>query len=425
MAVKNVRRYFPGLEGIRAVAALLVLLNHAGIYLGIVGSSLFGVPGKVVLGSVFNRFEVGLPIFFLLSGMLIFRPYALAILEGTARPSVIPYFWRRALRIVPAYWLMTPVALVLLNWSTLTGVWPVLRPLLFLQVYQPNAIPSGMGQTWSLPSEVAFYILLPAFAILAGRSARRATSPDGRTRRLMILLAALITIGLAYTVYTHLPAVGPYPTQFLWLPEYVGFFSGGMILAVLSARAELESPETGIYALMRRPLLCWGIALAAFVAVCTPLAGSATIDYPGVAGGLIAEILYLIFGFFLLMPLTLPGDRSRVIDSIVANPVMLFLGRISYGIFLWQLVFLDGYYKWSHTRLGTGNFWVVISIPLFGSIAVATISYYLVERPLMRLRPRLGRAPSAPSMPVPVIESASNDVDEHACTESPASGQAG
>jgi peptidoglycan/LPS O-acetylase OafA/YrhL len=104
---------------------------------------------------------------------------------------------------------------------------------------------------------------------------------------------------------------------------------------------------------------------------------------------------------------------------------MLFLGRISYGIFLWQLVFLDGYYKWSHTRLGTGNFWVVISIPLFGSIAVATISYYLVERPLMRLRPRLGRAPSAPSMPVPVIESASNDVDEHACTESPASGQAG
>lgn len=402
MAAKNARRYFPGLEGIRGIAAMLVLVNHVGVYTGVIGSSLFGAPGDGVLGAVINRFEVALPIFFVVSGALLFRPYALATLQGDRRPAAGPYYWRRALRILPAYWILTVLALLLLNANALTGVWPVLRPLLFLQVYQKDAIPAGMGQTWSLPTEVAFYILLPPFAALVARFVRRAASVTARARRMLVPLIALIVVGLAFTAYTHLPSMGAYPVPYLWLPEYIGFLAVGMMLAVLSARAELTPKAAGLYGgLVRRPVACWGVAIAALALACTPIAGPSTVDYPGMSDALVVEVLYLIFSGCLVAPLTVPAGRSRTVDATVANPVILYLGRISYGIFLWHVFFLDGYYQWTHATQGKGGFWTLLAISLSGSLIVATISYYAVERPAMRLRPRLGKAPATPSTPTP------------------------
>jgi len=403
MAVKDARRHFPGLEGIRGIACVAVVVNHVAVYTGVINSSLFGAQGKGMIGAIIDRSEVSMPIFFVVSAALLFRPYVLAMLEDSKSPATSPYLWRRALRILPAYWLMTPVALVLLNGSTITGPWPVLRPLLFLQVYQPDALASGMEQTWSLPTEVAFYLLLPVFALLVGRFARKATTVGRRAWRLQVPLVALVVIGLGYTVYTHLPSEGPYPTQFLWLPEYVEFLAVGMIVAVLSVRAELEPSRAGLYTLaMRWPAACWGVALVAFALSLTSIAGPNSVDYPGVSGALVTAILYLICSGFLVAPLTVPDGDSRLVRVVVTNPVSLFLGRISYGIFLWHLIFLDGYYKWSHTRYGTGNFWLVLPLPLFGAIAVATISYYALELPAMRLRPRLGKAPADLSTPVPL-----------------------
>src|SRR5947209_19307560 len=87
---------FPLVDGMRAIAALLVLVVHT--------SFLSGADFGAWYGKYASRFDVGVPIFFAISGFLLYRPFVAAHLEGKAGPRVGDYAWRRFLRIVPAYW---------------------------------------------------------------------------------------------------------------------------------------------------------------------------------------------------------------------------------------------------------------------------------------------------------------------------------
>src|ERR1700734_1532417 len=98
----------PGLDGLRVIAAFAVLLTHVG---GQTGFEFTGTP----MSWIVNRGDIGVPIFFALSGLLLYRPWARAALDGEAGPGVRPYLLKRALRILPAYWLVVIVALVTLN----------------------------------------------------------------------------------------------------------------------------------------------------------------------------------------------------------------------------------------------------------------------------------------------------------------------
>lgn len=397
--MQNVHRFFPELEGIRGVAALLVLLNHVGVYTGVIGSQLFGQPGNAIWAPVLSVAEVGLPIFFVLSGVLLYRPHALGTISGTPRPAAGPYFWRRALRILPAYWVLTVVALVTLNRDAVHGVWEVVRPLLLLQVYEHNVIPAGMGQTWSLATEVAFYLSLPVLAWLLHRWASKAEDAPARTRRIVVPLLGFVVFGFGFAVYTHLPSMGPYPAQHLWPLEWVGFLAIGMILAALSASAEVSQQVWAPYRIaMARPGLCWAGAGVVFLVACSPLTGPHTIDYATMPVALTVQALYLLFTLLLIAPLTAPFQRERLVEVTLANPVMRFLGRISYGVFLWHVVYLEYYYRWTGGQPGSGGFWPVLGAVLALTIVTALVSYVAVERPAMKFRPRLGNAPEAPGV---------------------------
>src|SRR6266516_1997197 len=90
-------RSLPMLDGLRAVAALAVLLTHVAFQTGEVA--------RAAGGAVLARLDAGVAVFFVLSGFLLYRPYALARASGTPRPSIRRYVLRRAARILPAYWL--------------------------------------------------------------------------------------------------------------------------------------------------------------------------------------------------------------------------------------------------------------------------------------------------------------------------------
>ena len=98
---------FPLLDSVRAIAALSVLVFHASFWsqITLTGSD---------LAPFLSRLDVGVTIFFVLSGFLLYRPFVRARLLGTPPPRAIAYGWRRVLRIVPAYWLaLTVIALVI------------------------------------------------------------------------------------------------------------------------------------------------------------------------------------------------------------------------------------------------------------------------------------------------------------------------
>ena len=176
---------FPLIDSLRALAALSVLVYHTG-YASL--ASFVAWYGPVV-----GHLDVGVPLFFAISGFLLYRPFFAARYRGAERPRTRDYMRRRVLRIVPAYWLALTVLAI---YPGLTGVfgsdwW---RYYGFLQIYSLDTILGGLPQTWSLAVEASFYLALPFYAIAIGRICR------GRDRRatVAIELAALALLALAW-----------------------------------------------------------------------------------------------------------------------------------------------------------------------------------------------------------------------------------
>ena len=109
------------LTGIRAIAALLVMATHAAY-----------TTGKYThgyIGLVYSRMEIGVPIFFVLSGFLLFGPWVKAVASDGASPSVRRYAWHRVRRIMPAYVVTVLVAFAIYHWRTAGPIVPAIGPM--------------------------------------------------------------------------------------------------------------------------------------------------------------------------------------------------------------------------------------------------------------------------------------------------------
>ena len=141
---------FPLVDALRAIAALAVLGAHAAFFGG-------AYDGHTALGPYAQRLDVGVTVFFLISGFLLYRPFLLARVDGEAAPATGAYAWRRFLRIVPAYWLALSVTVLALGTPgvfTADGL-PTYYGL--AQTYRTATIGGGLTQAWTLSIELAFY----------------------------------------------------------------------------------------------------------------------------------------------------------------------------------------------------------------------------------------------------------------------------
>ena len=141
--------------------------------------------------------------------------------------------------------------------------------------------------------------------------------------------------------------------------------------------------------LARSPWVCWAVGLAALMVAATPLAGPHDLSTPTDAAAATKNVLYLVVAMAFLLPLTVghaDGGRAR---SILASAPLAWLGRISYGIFLWHLLVLEVVVRLLDQELFTGSWVVTYAATLGGAVLVAAVSYRLLERPVMRLRARV------------------------------------
>ncbi|MEZ0075102.1 acyltransferase family protein [Planotetraspora sp. GP83] len=399
------RQYFPELQGIRAIAVLAVIIVHAGLTAGQLELGFMNYrPSSMAFAVVLERFtRESLPILFALSGFLLYRPFALNAIADAKKPDLGAYAWRRTLRIVPAFWLVAIIMMLTIGRDMVTGFWFAVKVLLMQHAWQ-GAIPSGLESTWSMTTEVAFYVFLPPFAWLAAKFARRTADPAGRARRILVLIGLLILIGYAFSVWTHRASLPPWSPDGQWPPAWIGYLAVGMALATLSAAAE-TSPNAvlGPYRLVAKyPGWCWGAALIVTILFCfSPVGGQGTADYPTVANILFDQPIDLLLVFLLMAPLTVPGVRSKALNTVLTVKPLQFIGKISYGMFLWHIPFL---YFWAGGLLSMDgtfpNYPLTLVIVLGGSFLAALVSYYLVEKPALRLRNTFGKASSQPSMPV-------------------------
>jgi len=189
-----------------------------------------------------------------------------------------------------------------------------------------------------------------------------------------------------------------------WLPANLDLFALGMGLAVVRAWSEArDEPVPILERIGRVDWLWWLLAALCFHAV------TFWIGLPDrlvlVLGGkaFARELLYSLTALFLLIPAVFGPQHRGVVRRFLQVGPMVYLGMISYGIYLWHQAFIDKVHQWggwSHNPLPNGPFLETLIPALALTILVATASWYLVEAPLLRRkdRPLFGRrAPGAPA----------------------------
>jgi peptidoglycan/LPS O-acetylase OafA/YrhL len=312
------------LTGLRGVAALLIVGTHAAYGTGQLSNG--------YLGALYARMEVGVPIFFALSGFLLFRPWVWAASAGKPPPSLRRYAIRRLRRIAPAYLAVVLVAYALYEvrhagpnpGHTWAGL---LAHLTLTQIYQPvyfYVMHHGLTQTWSLAVEFAFYALLPALAwlLLTGLC-------KGRWRP-GLLLAGLGLLGGITPAWLWLHhATDWLPSSAgMWLPAHLVYFVSGMVLAVLQVIGGR------VKFVIAAPLGVLG-----FLAVSTPIAGDVATGAATLWQNVVKVALYA--GIAGAAVATLALDQGNGFERLLNARPVVWLGEISYEVFLLHVIMME------------------------------------------------------------------------------------
>ncbi|MFR9750464.1 acyltransferase family protein [Nocardia sp. 004] len=370
------RTFLPALEGMRGMAALGVLLTHVAFQTGAVNTP--------ILGRVWGRFDMTVAVFFALSGFLLWRPHAAAARGLGSAPTVGYYLRHRAARILPAYWVVVCVVLVLLPGAARTAgpqVW--VSNLALLQVFIPLTLTDGLTQMWSLSVEVAFYLVLPLLAL----TLVRLRGPVARMRVPILLTTALLGLG-----WNLLPVPTPEGIHAdNWLPGYLPWFLAGMVLAELGCYSVRLSPWWKIAANQR---VMWSVALLAFALSATDLAGPAGLTRAEPWQYVFKVGFGTIIGFTLLAPLVLREPATRA-HRWLESPVAAMFGRWSYGIFIWHLAVLSIVFPVFGIVPFHGDFGYVLVLTIAITLPVAAASYALIEDPVRRWARARDQVPSS------------------------------
>jgi peptidoglycan/LPS O-acetylase OafA/YrhL len=353
--VGGVRSFLPAVEGMRACAAMGVVVTHVAFQTG---------HSSGVSGRLFGRFDLAVAVFFALSGFLLWRGHAAAARDLGSRPRTGHYLRSRVVRIMPAYLVAVVVILSLLPDSDHASLTVWLANLTLTQIYVPLTLTGGLTQMWSLSVEVSFYLALPVLALLARRIPVAARVP---------VIAALGALSWAWG-WVPLAHAGSGINPLNWPPAFFSWFAAGMLLA--------EWVHSGIglpHRLARRRVLMAIVAVLAYLVAASPLAGPEGL-IPGTATQFaVKTAMGSLVAFALVAPLVL--DRLDTPHRVLGTTGMVTLGRWSYGLFIWHLAALAMVFPVIGTFPFTGRMAEVLVLTLIFGWAIAAVSYALVESP--------------------------------------------
>jgi peptidoglycan/LPS O-acetylase OafA/YrhL len=375
---------FPLFDGLRALAALSILVYHTGT-LSRAGE------GEAGLSPYLARLNVGVAIFFVISGFLLYRPFLAARAGSSPRLRWRDYARRRVLRIVPAYWVALTVLAIYPGLPGMFGAhWWVYYA--FGQDYSQSTVIQGLGPAWSLGCEVVFYALLPLIAAgMAHLAAWRGRRFSWILELSVLFCLSLLSGGWRAYVDSHLGTpTSTFASTFAW-------FALGMALAVVNF--ELSRRPRALERVARYAWLGWVVAPVAYVAMCRGLGLSSAFVFAQkttVAQDLGVYALSGVLAAALAVPAAFARSPSGAVNRILSARPVAWLGLISYGVFLYHFPIaqkLNGGYTTGGDA--TVRFvWLTAATAALAVIAGA-LSYYVIERPLLHLKERRVRSPRA------------------------------
>jgi peptidoglycan/LPS O-acetylase OafA/YrhL len=245
--------------------------------------------------------------------------------------------------------------------------------------------------------------------------ARAAGNRAAILRQEALALAGLFAFSLLWQVVVlwNGPAEQVVVTPYLQaLPAYLDHFALGMGLAVLVAwLEERRTRPAAVRLLDRAPALSWLVALVAFWVVSTQIGIGDRLFEPYTRWQQIGRHeLYALIALAVMLPAIIGSPERGLVRRVLANRALIWLGTISYGIYLWHVTVIRLLERWDYKSVAPIHPYLAwIGAALVGAVAVAAISWYLVERPLIgwgnRRRPASVAARSAGQPAPAAIES--------------------
>lgn len=377
----------PGADGLRAIACLLVVWHHTAQKLNPEGVS----PLVSVLHFLGMRGEVGVSLFFVLSGCLLSIPFWASFVEGKPFPSIKKYAANRAARIAPAFWLNLIICSILavsvfnlgFNWQKFSSAF------LFINSYNYSTFfPTELnGPLWSIGLEVSCYVLLPLVLYVIFKTAKST----------VLAFAGLITAIVA------LQALNPLLIQIFmtsndqkgwefgldggakqWLPYWnIGSFLTQFLIGSLAALiiVQLRAKQTGANQLFDLGFVASALGATLLVILrLIPGAPDSFTHQPYVSP---------FFALFMSVALVC-ASHSVYVSRLLDNRVFSWLAKLSFGIYLWHMVVIEiiarKFIK-DYVYFGLHDVWqwvLISAIVLATSIAIAAASWRLLESPILR-----------------------------------------
>ena len=374
MTKSSTEIYFKQLNGIRFIAVFLVLLDHWLV-------PILPIP----LG------HLGVVIFFVLSGFLITRILFLNADEienkkSSAWPKIIRFIYRRSLRIFPIYLILLIIGLIF-NISNFKELWP------WLLTYTPNIYIMLKGQwlgtwdhLWSLAVEEQYYLIFPYFILFLQK------------KKYVGLFILMICLGISSRLLFYVMAPHDMIEKY-WMFSYVNpisaidcFGLGGLLayyyhyhfiffLKIAKNRNLLPISMIGVF-----------ISLL--------LSYYSKNTYDNIWFSVFERIISAIFAYHLIMKALL--EKNNYFGKFLENNIVIYLGSISYGIYLYHNLVFNYYHLSGNTIWGylSNNFSYLnllnsklIVLKFFINflllIGIASFSWFYIEKPISRLKNRL------------------------------------
>lgn len=377
----------PGADGLRAMACLLVVWHHTAQRFNPETSPIW-IQSVHFLGM---RGEVGVSLFFVLSGCLLSLPFWNSFVSGNRFPSLKFYVINRAARIVPAFWFNLIFCTLFALWVFEQSIswWRLISGLLFINSYHYSSFfPAELnGPLWSIGLEVSCYVLLPIILFFIMKKSRKLSVAFlgiiGCILTLQVLnpwiLSNFMTsekskgwvYGLTGGAKQWLPFwnIGTFLTQFL-----CGTLAALIIVAIKSRRFK----SSNAFDFLAASLVFGAIWLV--IIRLEPGTPDSFTKQPYIAP------LYAILMAGVIVSLAMSAHLYKFFD----NRFFRWIAKLSFGIYLWHwflIVIIERKFLVKYVYYGLTDVldWAIVSsIVLAGSTLIAIISWHFLEFPILR-----------------------------------------
>ncbi len=381
----SVERYQPQFEGLRALAVLTVMIDHFGADV-----PNFPLPDCIHLGAT------GVRLFLVLSGYFITaslrRARGRMESDGLSAGKVMrAFYWRRFLRISPAYGVYVIIALIL-GLGTIRQNWAwVFTGTVNWLIALKNEWPLASSHLWSICVQEQFYLLWPLFILLLPR------------RWMLQIIVSVALAGVAFRIGCVIFSV---PMIARWVLPFGSLDSLAAGAALGWCGGRLRPSRAGWLI----AVICFSmLALAAIWRVGDGTRLRSVMVEPLEAAAFVVLVARTATGFngYIARFLTLPG--------------LVFAGRISYGLYIYHILVAMLFERWLPRPMQWMLAMPSVRLILFGTatLVVAAVSWHLLEQPVNRFRSKKTRAALGPvpsedesRLPSPMPRNKDDDVYE-------------